>query len=415
MRFLLAALLVALGVPAACPAAPGSLVIVGGGLSPANAEVHRAFLGRRPSGSPLVAIVPSASGVPAESARAAAEAFIRHGARAEDLVVVHLAAVDDPGTPDIDESRWAANAGNPAEIAKLQGAGAIWFTGGDQLRTTRLLAPGGRDTPMLATIRKRLAAGAVIGGSSAGAAIMSRVMITSGDTLPALARPVLRQAEDHDNRTDSGELVLGAGLGFLPAGLVDQHFDTRARLGRLARALFELPPAERFGFGIDEDTALVADLARSTAIAIGRGSVTLLDARRAVRRPGERFGAEGLRLGVAGGGDSLDLLSLAVTPAGKKPVLAGPSESRPTSGDAGGMAVPAPPLADLLADGLSATGAGRLDRSSFAGGVAVRYSFTREADSRAFEGRDPAGSWRRSLGNFGFAISPLQLELREHP
>jgi cyanophycinase len=414
MKHLLLLLLLAL-LPGTPSLAAGTLVIVGGGLSAGNGPVHRAFLAARPADRPQIAIIPSASGTPAESARAFAQALVRHGARAEDIVVVHLAMADDPGTPTIDESRWATNATDPAEIAKVAGAGAIWLTGGDQLRTTRLLAPGGRETPMLAAIRARLADGAGIGGSSAGAAIMSRAMITEGDPLAALLNPVKRQAAIEagvpDNRVAGGALVMGDGLGFLPRGLVDQHFDARRRLGRLARALFELPRADRFGFGIDEDTALVVNLSTGRAEVAGAASVTVLDARAARRAPGARFGAEGLRLAVAGAGDTIDFDRLGARPAaGSRPLSPDPeAPSAAVQQLSGGMAVPEPDVARLLADTLfAADPAAVLERPSLRGGNGVLFRFSRLPGAAAW--RSAGGP---SVSEIGLSIRPVRIAMTE--
>jgi cyanophycinase len=392
----------------AAQAAPGTLVIAGGAVDPGNGDVHGQFLAARPKGSPRIAIIPSASGFPATSAASMRETLVRHGARAEDVVVVQVALVDDPDTSPMDESLWAGGADDPAEVAKVTGAGAIWFSGGDQMRTMQLLRPGGRETPLLKAVRARLAAGAVVGGTSAGAAVMSDPMITDGGTLPALLGPVLEQAEP-DNRVEGGPLVMGPGLGFFPGGLVDQHFDARARLGRLARALFERPAATRVGFGVDEDTALVVDLARGTATVAGRGHVTVLDARGATRRPGARFGAAGMRLSMASRGDGIDLLTLALRPApGKRPAGGAPGARVPLA-DSGGIAADVPAVADLLADELlGAGGPVLLARRSFRGGQAVVFEFARLPGSRLHDG--PAG---RSIAEVGFAIRPLDMGFRE--
>jgi cyanophycinase len=409
MKLLAALLLLAAGP--AC--AGGTLIIVGGGLSPDNAAVHRSFLDARPADQPGIVIIPSASGAPASSARAITQALVRHGARPQDISVVRLANHDDPATPDVDESRWAANAADPAEIARISRAGAIWLTGGDQLRTTSLLAPEGRETPMLAAIRARLGAGAVVGGTSAGAAIMSRAMITEGDPLAGLFQPVSRQAAVEtgaaDNRVAGGGIVMGQGLGFLPQGLVDQHFDARHRLGRLARALFELPPSERIGFGIDEDTALVVDLRAGTASIVGAATVTLLDARAARTVPGPRFGAEGVRLSVASPGDSIALTRLEVTPAkGATPLAGDPDEDQPrVQHQSGGMAVPEPPVGTLLADSLfGAKPLDRLDRPSLRGNRGVLFRFTRLPGARAWQGEGLP-----SVTGIAFAIAPVDVAL----
>ena len=298
MRLLLALALLA----SAANAAPGSLVIVGGGLSPDNAAVHQAFVARRLPGP--IAVIPSASGEPAGSARRLGEVLKRYGVDPATVITIRIATQDDPETKNVDERKWQSNATSPAEIAKIAQAGAIWFAGGDQSRTTKLLLnPDGTDTPMLAAIRQRLAAGAVIGGTSAGAAIMSKQMILNGDSKTALSKPVQQKLNPDESDTS---LVMGQGLGFLPVGLVDQHFTQRARLGRLTRALFELPATDRIGFGIDEDTALVVDLATNRARILGAGTVTMIEARTATPVPGTVFTATNMPIRILKSGDTLD-------------------------------------------------------------------------------------------------------------
>ena len=65
---------------------------------------------------------------------------------------------------------------------------------------------------------------------------MSRDMIAGGVSFTALLEPLASAYSDSEDQ-DSGRLFLSRGLGFLPDGLVDQHFDRKARLGRLVRAL----------------------------------------------------------------------------------------------------------------------------------------------------------------------------------
>jgi cyanophycinase len=382
----------------------GTLVIVGGGLDPANAEVWGAVLAARPAGAPGIAIIPAASGEAAASATAASDALVRHGADRADIVTIRLAAVDDPATPDIDESSWAANARNPDEIAAIARAGAIWFTGGDQARiTATLLDKDGSDTPMLAAIRQRLAAGAVVGGTSAGAAIMSRTMIAQGDTLGALLPE------------GTGEpLVMARGLGFLPGALVDQHFGERARLGRLAAALTDPAGTQRIGLGIDEDTAIVAALGEGRARVAGSGYVTLLDARAASRLPGRRIGITGLTLGLAGAGDIIDLARFAVTPAAlRKPTRGREYVERPLPGG-GGMAYGDQSLAGVVGEGLLDNAAAtRAERVTFAGSAGMIYRFVETSASRGWWGRDDAGRARYTIDGVAFDIAPVTVDIRK--
>lgn len=406
----LAAAILAFAVLAgAAHAAPGSLVIVGGALSADNAAVHSAFAERRLQGAPTIAVIPSASGEPAGSARRFADALKRHGVTPADVVLVHIATVDDPETPDVDESRWAANATNPTEIAKIAQAGAIWFSGGDQARTTRLLLqPEGGDTPMLRAIRQRLASGAVIGGSSAGAAIMSRWMIMNGDSITALTRPIAPTLDPDERNT---ALVLGPGLGFLPHGLVDQHFDARARLGRLARALFELPAADRLGFGVDEDTALIIDFATNRASAVGSAAVTIVEARAATRHQGPAFGANAMRLSIINAADSLDLATLEITPAAfKKPTS---PRTRPAEPATAGIAF-APQRLEAMLHADLLRGSPSIDRPSFRGKDATLFRFARLPASMGWEGIDALDTERLTVSTIAFSIIPITLTLQEN-
>ncbi len=250
----------------------GTLVIVGGGLSPDNAEIYRAFIDGAKGGK--IAIIPSASGEP----RAALDAFVtnlvRHGVDRSRIFGVELAEADDPATT-LDEATWAGNADAAAEIAKIQMATGIWFTGGDQARTSRLLRPNGKSTLMFTAIQRRLSSGAVVGGSSAGAAIMGSAMIACGSAYGAMEDPISFNISDcMSAATDAEPLVLAQGLGFLPRYFVDQHFAQRARLPRLVRAVACDGSA---GVGIDEDTALIVDRNNWSAKVIGRGNIVIVN------------------------------------------------------------------------------------------------------------------------------------------
>ncbi len=132
---------ICIAVPA--QAAPGRLVIAGGAVASTNAQVHGAFVaGLGPADR--VAVIPSASGEASAAAQSYVQTLAAHGVNPDRIDVVHLAVVDDPSTPALDEAGWAGNATAPAEIAKVERAAAIWFTGGDQVRTTAaLLRPDG--------------------------------------------------------------------------------------------------------------------------------------------------------------------------------------------------------------------------------------------------------------------------------
>lgn len=266
-------------------AGPGTVVVVGGALKDDNAAVYRAMIDAMPDDAPAdgpkVVIIPAASGIAGRSTTRSARAFTAHGVDPSQIAIVKLAMVDDPDTPDVDESRWAGGASDPQEVAKVRSAGLIWFLGGDQLRIiAALVGQEGSDSPMLAAIRERLAAGAMVGGTSAGAAVMGEHMIGCGSPEVALTAPVSRDLNDCSGKEESEggvPLVLSKGLGFLPGIVFDQHFSERGRLTRLVRAVACIEADAVMGIGVDEDSAFVFDLAQETGYAAGRGTVTIVD------------------------------------------------------------------------------------------------------------------------------------------
>jgi len=140
-------------------------------------------------------------------------------------------------------------------LSRLEEATGIFFTGGNQLRVTTLL--GG--TPVAKLIRARNARGVTVGGTSAGASILSEHMIASGD---------------EGSLAIAGSVQLAPGLGLTNRFIIDQHFRQRDRLGRLLTALAYNPFA--VGIGLDEDTAAFIGPDERLEVE-GSGSVTIVD------------------------------------------------------------------------------------------------------------------------------------------
>jgi cyanophycinase len=144
----------------------------------------------------------------------------------------------------------------PNRLQRLEEATGIFFTGGNQLRLTALL--GG--TPVAQLIRKRNAAGVTVGGTSAGASILSEHMIAFGDEGSSVV---------------AGSVRLAPGLGLTNRFVIDQHFRERDRLGRLITALAYNPFA--IGIGLDEDTAVFIGPDEVLEVE-GTGGATVVDA-----------------------------------------------------------------------------------------------------------------------------------------
>ncbi len=154
---------------------------------------------------------------------------------------------------DFDTRRDCHEAGR---LQRLEEASGVFFTGGNQLRLTTLL--GG--TPVAKVIRVRNAHGVTVGGTSAGASILSEHMIAFGDDGSS---PI------------SGSVRLAPGLGLTNRFVIDQHFRQRDRLGRLLTALAYNPFA--IGIGLDEDTAAFIGPDNSLEVE-GSGALTVVDA-----------------------------------------------------------------------------------------------------------------------------------------
>lgn len=148
-------------------------------------------------------------------------------------------------------------AGLSEYIERIENANAIFFSGGDQSRLSDIL--GG--TPLIKVISRRYYEDEdlVVAGTSAGAMVMSKIMISRG----GLNEVVFR----HD-------LEMSTGFGWLKHCIIDSHFIKRGRFGRLAHAVIINPG--QLGIGLGEDTALIVKNGKDTEC-VGSGVVVLID------------------------------------------------------------------------------------------------------------------------------------------
>ena len=203
MRRLLAVVVLVLltgsTVPAA-PAAPGPLIVVGGGgTTPAIVAKALALAGGREA---RVAVLPQASEL-AETGPDSAKMWMEAGAK---------------------EARPVAFEDRAAARAIIGGATLIWMPGGDQNKFMKAIVGTGLDD----LIRERHRSGVAVGGTSAGAAILSEAMMTGEADLKSLT---------------TGSTELAKGLGLWPQVIVDQHFLKRQRGNRLLSAVLDHPDA----------------------------------------------------------------------------------------------------------------------------------------------------------------------------
>jgi cyanophycinase len=256
----------------------GHLLIAGGGLIPGNQSAYNQLIGF--AGGPekaSFAIIPTASGSPVKSFEFVRDILISYGVKPEQIYLVPISITDDDSTALVDESQWADRGNDPEIAGMVRKCSAVWFTGGDQMRVTKaLFKPDGQLTPVLEAVWEVYRNGGVIGGTSAGAALMSEVMIGNGSSLGALQLDII--TDNGPENEETGALLLSKGMGFFPEGIIDQHFNARARLGRTIIALMHSKDRFHLAFGVDENTALIYSAWDRTIRVAGRAGVTIINA-----------------------------------------------------------------------------------------------------------------------------------------
>lgn len=179
--------------------------------------------------------------------------FVRLAGGKDARIVIIPSASDDPG-PATAGSLWRSyrvpvsvlhatdrSAAADAKLyACLDQATGVWIGGGRQSYFMHLFS----GTPLADKLKTVLARGGVVGGTSAGASVVTGVMVLGASE--------------------------GRGLGLLEGFIVDQHFSERHRLPRLKRLIEKY--ADKVGYGIDENTALV--LSGGSIKVLGAGTVT---------------------------------------------------------------------------------------------------------------------------------------------
>jgi cyanophycinase len=182
----------------------------------------------------------------------------------------------------------------------LDKATGVWFVGGDQVKLIAALRGTKTESAMHARYEH---AGAVIAGTSAGAAVMSAKMLTGDERHPGGART--------DTSTGGfmtiarNDIVIDSGFGFLRNAIIDQHFLRRKRHNRLISVVLEQAP--HLAAGIDESTALIVRPDGKWRVA-GESAVTIYDARRATITPASAatLGATDIRMHVLPAGAEFD-------------------------------------------------------------------------------------------------------------
>jgi cyanophycinase len=378
----------------------GSLVIIGGALRPTERqdwerEIWEQIVELAGGKSAKIAVFPTASGTPYDSGQRAVAALEKAGA---DAFVVPLGLMN----VDVDFRKVVVD---EELIEKVRNSTGVFFTGGDQKRITKALRTiEGQNTPLLDAVWEVYNNGGVIAGTSAGAAVLSRVMFSD----PGTVLSTLKQGVKFGKEIDEG-------LGFLDhSWFIEQHCLTR---GRFARALVAMhSQGLKFGIGVDEHTACVVRNGCEVEIVGNKGAV-VLDLSNASHDPEvQGFNLKNVRMTYLDHGDTFDLRTLEVTPAKEK--------------QAGSVAMPQgteldndPTRTDTYPDILGNTTVFDVlvrliqSRKVEAIGLAFDMLAARQEPTQGFEfrfypGEDSAGWYGEVPAGTGFTVSNIHLDIR---
>lgn len=204
-------------------------------------EILGTLISRNPRAHHVIEIIASASSIPLKMEELYIQSYKKAGFTQVGIIKV--------------EKR--EDAADPVAIQRIQGAHAVFFTGGDQKKLLALLA----DTALLQAIRNKYDSDKhfIVAGTSAGAMVIPETIITGG-----LIREALYKAD----------IKIARGFGFIQKILVDTHFIKRGRFARLAHAVALNPAC--LGIGLGEDTAFLISQG-NLAECIGSGMIILID------------------------------------------------------------------------------------------------------------------------------------------
>jgi cyanophycinase len=251
----------------------GKLFIIGGGSISDSLRMELLRAANWKKGDIIVSVT-LASGVSEESYAAANKAFNR--LTGETCVKFDSAAVR-----------------NPQKLDSLRKAKIIYLGGGSQSRFMELI----EGTSVQEILKQAYYNGAVIGGTSAGAAVMSKKMVTGNglrDTAYASTFKILQK----------GNLEIVKGLGLLDSVIIDQHFVVRSRYSRMLSAIFEYPQYQCFG--IDESTAVIVHNGRAKVV--GESQVIVFSKPKDIHTGNDNaFAASSVQLSIYVAGESFSV------------------------------------------------------------------------------------------------------------
>lgn len=252
-----------------------TLMAIGGAVDFEEPVIFKEFIRRAGGAKARIVVLPQASGLK-DTGREYCDAFRSLGVKR---------------TPISLEFRERAEADKKKHLDALLHATGIFIAGGTQMRITAIVGGTEFEQELLAAFQR----GAIVAGTSAGTAVMSKVMLAYGK---GGATPRERIAQ------------FSPGLGFTDKIIFDQHFRQRDRLGRLAYAISMHPG--RYGVGVDENTCAIVENDSHISV-LGKSAITIVDGKEMVSTnvadvEGSRpIAVSGLKIHVLTEGCSFDL------------------------------------------------------------------------------------------------------------
>jgi cyanophycinase len=216
-----------------------TLIAIGGAVDFEDPTIFKEFIKRAGGTRANIVVLPQASGLK-NTGDEYCRTFMNLGVKHKPVSL---------------EFRSRLNADLPRHLQVVRHASAVFIAGGTQMRLSSLIGGTQLESELLAAYQR----GAVISGTSAGTAILSKVMLAYGQTGPTPRERIAQFSQ---------------GFGFTDKIIFDQHFRQRDRLGRLAYAVATHPGL--LGVGVDENTAAIVEDDAHISV-IGKHAVTIVD------------------------------------------------------------------------------------------------------------------------------------------
>ena len=267
-------LIVSLSLPV-CSQTKGKLVIIGGVQT---SEIVKKYVELAGGENARIIAIPNAGSDPVYWSKEQVKEFTDLGAQADYLLFTR------------------ETADNESNLKKMDWANAVFFLGGDQSVLTRDML----GTKLLEKVFDIYNNGGVVGGSSAGAAVMSEVMITGNELVNPDSNDAFITIEKNNIETKKG-------FGFIKNAIIDQHFLKRKRHNRTISAVIE--PPNLLGIAIDESTSIIV-YPNDTFEVLGKNQVLVYDATSATNIREDfkgNLGISNMKLHVLISGDKFDM------------------------------------------------------------------------------------------------------------